>query len=340
MKYFLGVNIKRDRQNKKLSLDMRAYIQDKINLFGLAHLKSTSTAWHKTDPKDMGEELDAQNTTLFRAMIGSLIWITLVRPDVAHAVGKLSSSMHRPYQCDLEMAKRCFRYLKGTMDDVLTYSRDFADREAMFGVGYLWSPTNAQSICSAYVDSNLEAPRSTTGFVFKMAGGMVMAKSKKQPVTAVMTYDAEYYAFSMCCMVAIWLSMFLKEIDYMFFDHFKSHLIKGPIVVHGDNSAVIRMIQEHAISTRARHIQLRWHHMMDAIMNGDIEAHGIMGKFNPSDNLTKGLDGPNTTLQRQDMLGIALMDKAKGVTIPPRIQWKPIIHNYSAILDECKFHWD
>ena len=216
----------------------------------------------------------------------------------------------------------------------------FGDREAMFGVGYLWSPTNPQSIASAYVDSNLESPKSTTGYVFKMAGAMVMAKSKKQPVTAVMTYDAEYYAFSMCSMAAIWLHMFLGELDYLFVGHFKSHLVNGPLVIHGDNSAVIRMIQEHAISTRARHIQLRWHHMMGAIANGEIEAHGIMGKYNPSDALTKGLDGPTTTAQRHDMLGIALMDKGNGVTVPPKVNWKPIIHDYMAILEECKFYWD
>ena len=76
------------------------------------------------------------------------------------------------------MAIRVFRYLKGTLNDVLTYSKDFGDREAMFGVGYLWSPTNPQSIASAYVDSNLESPKSTTGYMFKMAGGNVISKCK------------------------------------------------------------------------------------------------------------------------------------------------------------------
>ena len=89
MKYFLGVNIKRDRVHKRLSLDMRACIQDKINSFGLADLKPVTTPWHSTDPKDMGAELNEQDTTLFRAMIGSLLWVALVRPDVSQAVDSL-----------------------------------------------------------------------------------------------------------------------------------------------------------------------------------------------------------------------------------------------------------
>ena len=74
------------------------------------------------------------------------------------------------------------------------------------GVGYLHS-FESSCVTTGYVGANLEIPKSTTGYMFKMAGAVVMAKSKKQPVTAVMTYDAEYYAFSMtvcygCNMVA------------------------------------------------------------------------------------------------------------------------------------------
>ena len=76
------------------------------------------------------------------------------------------------------------------------------------------------------------------------------------------------------------------------------------------------------------------------LYNGTIEAHGIMGKYNPSDNLTKGLDGSTITLQRQDMLGIKLMDKHKAVTIPPKVDWKPIIMNYMSVFDQVKFYWD
>ena len=45
-------------------------------------------------------------------------------------------------------------------------------------------------------------------------------------------------------------------------------------------------------------------------------------------------------MQREDMLGINLMNKQDGVTIPPKIQWKPIIQNYMAIIEDLKFHWD
>ena len=127
----------------------------------------------------------------------------------------------------------------------------------------------------------------------------MVAKSKKQPVVAISSYDGEYYAFSSSVLVGEWIRMLGGEINHLFLKYFGVNLVGGPLVIHGDNSAVIRMIQEKAISDRARHIQLRWHHMMQAIEDGELEAHGIAGKYNPADMYTKAQDGPTTTKWRE-----------------------------------------
>ena len=120
-------------------------------------------------------------------------------------------------------------------------------------------------------------------------------------------------------LVAIWFNMYLKEINHLFKMKFGKDLINGPVVLHGDNAAVVKMMQEKAISNRARHIALRWHHMMDAIKAGLAEPHSIMGEYNPSDSLTKALNGPKTKMMREDLLGIKLMDKKKGVKFPKHL---------------------
>mgnify|MGYP001181986444 FL=1 len=128
--------------------------------------------------------------------------------------------------------------------------------------------------------------------------------------------------------------MWLTEADKLFFNFYGIHLVDGPIVINGDNSAVIRMVNEKAISTRARHIQLRWHKMMEAIMNKVAEAHGISGKFNPADMFTKPQDGPSTSMWRRDLLGIELVDKEQGVKMPSQLKWKPFITNYHSMITE------
>ena len=133
-------------------------------------------------------------------------------------------------------------------------------------------------------------------------------------------------------LVAIWVQMLFGEINHLFFKYYGKNLTNGPIVIHGDNNAVVRMVNEKAISTRARHIQLRWHKMMEAVLAKDAEAHGINGKFNPADMFTKPLHGPETTKWRRDILGIELVDKTRGVTLPPQLEWKPFITNYQSII--------
>ena len=139
---------------------------------------------------------------------------------------------------------------------------------------------------------------------------------------------------SACFLKAMWLQMLVGEVDELFFKYFGKHLVNGPIMIHGDNNAVVRMVNEKAISTRARHIQLRWHKMMEAKQEKIAEAHGIMGKYNPADMYTKPQDGPSTTMWRRDLLGIELVDKEQGVKMPSQLKWKPFITNYHSMITE------
>ena len=56
--------------------------------------------------------------------------------------------------------------------------------------------------------------------------------------------------------------------------------------------------------------------MMDAVKAGLAEPLPINGKVNPSDILTKPLNGEETKVMRQDLLGIKVMDKVSGVRKP------------------------
>ena len=314
--YFLGVKVLRDRKNKRTTLDMKAYIKDKLTEFKLDGKKPYTTPHVLGDDHELGEVLQAEQATEYRSMVGALLWVCLVRPDVAHTVNKLSQSMQRPHEFHMKQAERCWQYLGGTINDCLTYSLDNASKEEVLGVGYMYMPKGGESVATGYVDANLRVPKSTTGYVFKIGGGTVVAKSKLQPITAIASYDAEYYAMSSAMLIGIWCNMFLKELTHLFEAKFNKPLINGPIVVYGDNASVVHMVQEKNISSRARHIALRWHHMMDATKAGLVEPLGISGDCNPSDILTKALDGVKTKLMREDLLGINLMDKEKGVKKP------------------------
>jgi len=60
-----------------------------------------------------------------------------------------------------------------------------------------------------YCDANyVEDPhdqKSTSSYLFMLAGGPIAWKSKKQSLVALSTTEAEYYALGLVCQEAVWL---------------------------------------------------------------------------------------------------------------------------------------
>ncbi|KAJ7523477.1 hypothetical protein O6H91_18G051400 [Diphasiastrum complanatum] len=71
-----------------------------------------------------GDERSFVDITLFRSLIGSLIWLTITRPDVSFSVHKLSQVMQNPIIHHWKMAKRVFRYISSTYDYGLLYKSE------------------------------------------------------------------------------------------------------------------------------------------------------------------------------------------------------------------------
>jgi hypothetical protein len=69
----------------------------------------------------LSELIDA---TLYRHIIGSLMYLTNTRPDICFAVNTLSQFLVEPIRVHLMAAKHVMRYLKGTIDYGLIYDGD------------------------------------------------------------------------------------------------------------------------------------------------------------------------------------------------------------------------
>ena len=62
--------------------------------------------------------------TQYRHIIGSLMYLTNIRPDICFVVNTLSYYLVKPRNVHLIVAKHVMRYLKGTIDLGLYYGRD------------------------------------------------------------------------------------------------------------------------------------------------------------------------------------------------------------------------
>ncbi len=90
-------------------------------------------------------------------------------------------------------AKHLLRYIRGTSDLCLTFTAKSGDRIALGHADADWG-------------GDLDTQRSTTGYVFKVYGGTVAWKSRRQPTFALSTTEAEYMASADAARQAIWAS--------------------------------------------------------------------------------------------------------------------------------------
>ena len=129
-KFCLGLQITHDRTNGKLFLDQQAYIKDVLKRFNMENSKPVATPMDsnvKLD-KSMGpktpEEMAEMKNVPFKEAVGSLLYAAqATRPDIAFAVNLVSQFSINPGRQHWEAVKRIMRYLRGTLDAKLMYTR-------------------------------------------------------------------------------------------------------------------------------------------------------------------------------------------------------------------------
>ena len=74
----------------------------------------------KLSKDDESLELDH---TMFRSMIGSLLYVTAIRPDVMQAIGLVARFQLAPKETHVITVKNIFKSLKGTMEYGVWYPK-------------------------------------------------------------------------------------------------------------------------------------------------------------------------------------------------------------------------
>ena len=86
--------------------------------------KSMSTPMALNLKKLCYDELDLVDPTMYRQLIGSLMYLVNTRPDICFVMSTLSQFMCEPRQMHWVAAKHVLRYLRGIIGYGLRYSID------------------------------------------------------------------------------------------------------------------------------------------------------------------------------------------------------------------------
>ena len=153
----------------------------------------------------------------YRRLIGRLLYLTILRPDICFVVNKLSQYMSSPRTPHLEALHHLLRYLKSSP-----------------GQGLLFSSSSSLSL-RAYADvdwgSCVDIRRSTTGHCVFLGDSLVSWKSKKQNTVSRSLAKAEYRALTSLTSEILWISSLLKD--------FGIHV--GPTLVFCDSQAAVHL---------------------------------------------------------------------------------------------------
>ena len=206
------------------------------------------------------------DSTFYKQVVGSLIYLTATQPDVMFVVSLISRYMANPTELHLQAAKRILRYLKGTTDYGVFY-KNKKDKEL-----------------TAYTDSDyaedLEDMKSTSGYVFKMSLGAVSWSSKKQPMVTLSTTEAEFIAVASCACQVVWLKRILEKLR---------HIQSKSTIVSCDNNSAIKLSKNSVMHGRSKHIDVRFHFLHELTKAGTIKMIHCGTQDQIADVMTKPL---------------------------------------------------
>ncbi|WJX23068.1 hypothetical protein P8452_12315 [Trifolium repens] len=118
--YFLGLQIK--QMDDTIFISQSKYARNIVKKFGMesATSKRTPAPTHLKLTKD--EKGISVDQSLYRSMIGSLLYLTASRPDITYAVGVCARYQANPKVSHLTQVKRILKYVNGTSDYGIIYS--------------------------------------------------------------------------------------------------------------------------------------------------------------------------------------------------------------------------
>ena len=91
LNHFLGLEVERTKEG--LFLCQEKYARDLLQKYGMFDCKPLTLLIEMNSKLSIKEGKDLEDSIMYRLKVGSLIYLTLIRPDVAFAVGVVSRFM-------------------------------------------------------------------------------------------------------------------------------------------------------------------------------------------------------------------------------------------------------
>ena len=273
LSYYLGIDF--EQGDGYVKMNPKRYIKKVLSKFGMTDCKPRCTS----SEQKLVYVTDAipVDSRKYREAVGSLIYIMMcTRPDICWIITRLSQHLSKPLQSHWVAVKQVLRYLKGSIDKELVYTKS---GDGLMLVGY----------SDADWASSVDDRRSTSGYYFSLtkSGPLISWKSRKQPIVALSSCEAEYVVLASAVQESLYLRQLMKDIDRK--GHYDS------VLIFEDNQGTIALANNPVNRQRSKHIDIKYHFIRSEVHRGRVSLEYCPTAEMLADLMTK----PATKFQLQ-----------------------------------------
>jgi hypothetical protein len=176
-----------------------------------------------------------------------LQYLTLTRPDIAHAVQQVCLYMHDPRESHFALIKRILRNIKGTLQFGLSFSRSQSHELVVY--------SDADWVgCS-------DTRRSTSGYCVFLGDNLISWSSKCQHTVSRSSDEAEYRGVANAVAEACWIRQLFGELR---------RPLTCATLVYCDNISVVHLSTNLVHHQRTKHVEIDIHFVRERVALGAV----------------------------------------------------------------------
>jgi hypothetical protein len=240
MHYYLELEVW--HKHGELFLGQGKYAIKILQKFGMMDCKFMDTPMNADIRKVKVPDSNPVDPSLYRQLIGSLMYLVNTQPDICFAVNTLSQFQVEPKQEHWIVAKHVLRYIRGTINYGLRYTAS--------------SDIKLHGFTDSDWAGSAEDRKSTSGMCFILGSAMISWGSRKHKSVALSTTEAEYMVACEACTEAVWLRKFISDL----FDQ-----IPESTIIYCDNQSCIRLSEHPVFHERSKHIEIKYYFIRDKV---------------------------------------------------------------------------
>ncbi|GAA0158433.1 transmembrane signal receptor [Lithospermum erythrorhizon] len=206
--------------------------------------------------------------TIYRRLVGRLLYLNISRPDLTFSVNLLSQFMQAPTENHWSATLHVVKYLIDTQSHGLYYA------------------ANTDLTLHAYCDADWGTcpitRGSITGFCVMLGSSLVSWKSKKQHTVSRSSTESEYRSAAATVCELKWMSYILQDL---------CQKVLFLITLKCDNRSAIHIIENPVFHERTKHIEMDCHLIRDHYKSGFVDPVFVSSRAQLADVFTKILPG-------------------------------------------------